>query len=89
MTITLRPDLEEELAARARAKGMSTEEFINRELERLVIASTHPMSELTPEERVRRWDEWVNSHDYIKATPLSDEAISRESIYGEREDKQL
>lgn len=81
--------MEEELAARARAKGLSTEEFINRELERLVISNTHPMSELTPEERVRRWDEWVNSHDYIKAPPLSDEAISRESIYREREDKQL
>ena len=54
--------MEKELAARARAKGLSTEEFINRELERLVIASTHPMSELTPEERVRRWDEWVASH---------------------------
>ena len=89
MTITLRPDLEEELAARARARGLSTEEFINRELERLFIASVHPMAELTPEERVRRWDEWVKSHDYIKAPPLSDEAISRETIYREREDKQL
>ena len=89
MTITLRPDLEEELAARARAKGLSTEEFITRELERLVITSAHPMAELTPEERVRRWDEWVKSHDYIKAPPLSDEAISRETIYREREDKQL
>jgi len=89
MTITLRPHLEEELAARARAKGLSTEEFINRELERLVTASAHPMAELTPEERVRRWDEWVKSHDYIKAPPLSDEAISRETIYREREDKQL
>jgi hypothetical protein len=89
VTITLRPDLEEELAARAQVEGLSTEEFVNRELERLVIASTPPMAELTPEERVQRWNEWVNSHDYIKAPPLSDEAISRESIYSEREDKQL
>lgn len=88
MTIKLRPDLEEELAARARAQGLSTEEFINRELERLV-ASAPSHSKLTPAERVRLWNEWVNSHDYIKAPPLSDEAISRESIYREREDKQL
>lgn len=87
MTITLRPDLQEELAARAQAKGLSTEEFINRELERLV-ASSPPGSKLTPEERVRLWNEWVNSHDYIKAPPLSDEAISRESIYT-REDEML
>ena len=88
MTITLRPELQEELAARARAEGLSTEEFINRELERLVIASAHPMAGLTPEERVRRWDEWVKSHDYIKAPPLSDYAVSRESIYT-REDEML
>jgi len=70
------------------AEGLSTEEFINRELERLVIASAHPMAGLTPEERVRRWDEWVKSHDYIKAPPLSDYAVSRESIYT-REDEML
>jgi hypothetical protein len=38
---------------------------------------------------LEKWNEWLHSHDYIKAPPLSDEAISRESIYGEREDKQL
>ena len=88
MTITLRSDIEEEVAARAQAEGLSSEEFVNRALERLV-ASAPPGSKLTPEERVRLWNEWVNSHDYIKAPPLSDEAISRESIYREREDKQL
>jgi len=87
MTITLRPDLEEELAARALAKGLSTEEFVNRELERLIMASTHPMSELTPEERVRRWEEWVASHS-VGGPPLSDYAVSRESIYT-REDEMV
>lgn len=88
MTITLRPDLEEELSARAQAEGLSTEEFVNRELKRLV-ATEQPIPKLTPEERLRLWNEWLNSHDYIQAPPLSDEAISRESIYSEREDKQL
>jgi hypothetical protein len=88
MTVTLKPDLEEELTARAQAEGLSTEEFVNRELEKL-MTSTHLSSKVTPEERARRWQEWLNSHDYIKAPPLSDEAISRESIYREREDKQL
>ena len=36
MTVTLKPDLEEELTARAKAKGLTTEEFVNRVLERLM-----------------------------------------------------
>jgi hypothetical protein len=36
--------------------------------------------ELTPEEWVRQFDAWVDGHD--RTTPLlSDEAISRDSIY--------
>jgi len=88
MTVTLRPDLEEELTVRAREEGLTTEEFVNRALERL-LAGSNSRANLAPEERVRRWHEWLNSHAYIKAPPLSDEAISRESIYREREDKQL
>ncbi len=88
MTVTLKPDLEEALTARAQAEGLSTDEFVNRELEK-VVATTESGPKLTPEERARLWEEWLNSHDYIKAPPLSDEAISRESIYREREDKQL
>ena len=88
MTVTLKPDLEEELTACAQAEGLTAEEFVNRELERLV-ANSNSRSNLTPKERVRRWHEWLDSHDYIKAPPLSDEAISRESIYRDREDKQL
>jgi hypothetical protein len=87
MTLTLKPDLEEELTARAQAEGLSTEEFVNRELEKLV-ASASPKSKLTPEERVRLWEEWLESHS-VSGPPLSDYAVSRESIYKEREDAQL
>lgn len=87
MTITLRPDLEEELASRARAEGLSTEEFVNRELERLVASAAHPMSKLTPDERVRLWQEFVTQHS-VGGPPLSDYAVSRESIYS-REDEML
>jgi hypothetical protein len=66
---------------------LSTEEFINRELERLVTANVHPMSELTPEERVRRWNEFLAGHS-VGGPPLSDYAVSRESIYT-REDEML
>ncbi len=86
MTVILKPDLEEELTARARAEGLSIEEFVNRELERLV-ASTPPRSKLTPEERVRLWKEFLASHS-VGGPPLSDYAVSRESIYT-REDEML
>ncbi len=86
MTVTLKPDLEEELTARARAEGLSTEEFVNRELEKLV-ARTQPVSQLTPEERVRRWNEFL-AQNTVGGPPLSDYAVSRESIYT-REDEML
>ncbi len=78
--------MEEELGARAQASGLSTEEFVNRELERLV-ANTQPSSKLTPEERVRLWKEFLASHS-VGGPPLSDYAVSRESIYT-REDEML
>ena len=86
VTLQLEPEVEEELVARARAAGLSTEEFVNRELERLV-ASTPPTSKLTPEERVRLWNEFLASHS-VGGPPLSDYAVSRESIYT-REDEML
>jgi hypothetical protein len=86
MTVTLKPDLEEELKARAEAEGLSTEDFVNRELEKLV-ASVPPNSTLTPEERVRMWREFIE-RDAIDGPPLSDYAVSRESIYS-REDEML
>jgi len=42
----------------------------------------------SPEERARAVEEWASRHR-SSAPPLSDEAISRDSIYGEREDNQL
>ena len=54
-----------------------------------MISASELQPAKTPEERVRLWQEFLNSHGDIKAPPLSDEAISRESIYAEREDKQL
>lgn len=38
----------------------------------------------TPKARSRAFRKWVESHTELNAPLLSDEAISRESIYGER-----
>ena len=86
MTVTLKPDLEEEIAARAKAEGLTTEEFVNRELEKWVAAQPKP-SKLSPEERARLWLEFTEKYA-VGGPPLSDYAVSRESIYT-REDEML
>jgi hypothetical protein len=86
VTLELKPEIEEELATRARAEGLSTQEFVNRELERLV-ARTPPSSKSTPQERVQLWENFLASHS-VGGPPLSDYAVSRESIYT-REDEML
>ena len=98
MTVTLKPDLEEELAARAKAEGLSTEDFVNRELEKLISTEKRVTEHNGATENEKTFyktpEEWVRAlDDFIKNFPqhpvLSDEAISRESIYREREDAQL
>jgi hypothetical protein len=66
---------------------LTTEEFVNRELEKLV-AREQASPELSAEERARILEEWIANHS-VGGPPLSDYAVSRESIYKEREDAQL
>jgi hypothetical protein len=47
-----------------------------------LIAKAPPA--LTPAERLAAFRAWVDSHEQKNSPPLSDEAISRESIYGKR-----
>ncbi len=87
VTLELKPEVEERISAEAKARGLSVVDYIHRKLEGK--PTTPDPNALPFEEWLRLWNEWLSSHDYIKAPPLSDEAISRESIYREREDKQL
>jgi hypothetical protein len=90
ITLPLQPQEEAKLIAAAQAKGLSTEALVREALDRILAEAPAPagrawslQDELTPEEWVREFDAWVNSHD--RTTPLlSDEAISRESIYPDR-----
>lgn len=88
VTLELKPEVEEQLEALATQSGLSVEDYLEKKVEEM-ISTSEPRPAKTPEERVRLWREFLNSHDDIKAPPLSDEAISRESIYSERDDKQL
>lgn len=60
--------------------------YLDRLLEQLVQSQQErPFYETaTPEEWVIAFREWVESHRGLNLLSLSDEAISRESIYGER-----
>jgi hypothetical protein len=61
-------------------------DFVNLEFEKLV-ASTRARSRLSPEDRVRLWEELLEQLS-IDGPPLSDHAVSRESI-STREDEML
>jgi hypothetical protein len=88
VTLELKPEVEEQLEAQARQSGLSVKDYLEKRVGEMVNNPEVQFAK-TPQERVRLWNEWLSSHDYIKAPPLSDEALSRESIYREREDKQL
>lgn len=85
MTLELKPEIEARIQEQADAQGVPVEIYIQRVLETIVGVQ----SATTSEERSHIFEQWLKSHSYIKAPPLSDEAINRESIYGEREDRQL
>ena len=87
VTLELKAEVEKQLEAQARSSGLSLKDYLEKRVEELIRAS-EPQAAKTAEERVRLWQEFLNSHDDIKVPPLSDYAVSRESIYT-REDEML
>jgi hypothetical protein len=74
------------LKAQAEAHGITVEQWV----EQIVEQSAQPLppsiaqqQKTNPKEWARQFHEWAESHD--RTTPLlSDEAVSRESIYPDR-----
>lgn len=89
VTLDLKPEVEEHIKAEAKARGLSVESYILNVLEKEATTGEANFA-LTagPEEWKKAFLEWVYA-DRPAHPPLSDEAISRESIYREREDPQL
>jgi hypothetical protein len=79
MKIDLPPEIEAGLAARAAAQGVSLPEYVSRLLMEQVAPEARKLS---PAERAAAWREAAKG--LPRTTPLSDEAISRESIYSDR-----
>ncbi|MBI3207419.1 MAG: hypothetical protein HYZ37_00780 [Candidatus Solibacter usitatus] len=86
LTIELPKDVEAALKPEAQAHGVTLEVW----LQKIAMERARPAGQMrslqddvTPEEWIRQFHEWAGSHD--RTTPLlSDEAISRESIYPDR-----
>jgi hypothetical protein len=77
------------LQAQAEAQGLTVAELLRSITELWNETQEKSFSKMaSPEERARAGDEWA-SHHRSSVPPLLDEAISRDSIYGEREDNQL
>ncbi|MGB2623593.1 MAG: hypothetical protein WA857_12545 [Candidatus Acidiferrum sp.] len=80
MTVTLKikPEFEAGLLAQAEARGMTLEEYLQSVVEGALVPSDPRGA--TAEERAAAFEEWAKSHLPF-APPLSDDAVSRESIY--------
>ena len=79
VTIDLAPEVEASLKAQAEARGVPLAEHLRHVLAKQAGAST--TTRKTLEERIRLWRDVSGLPE---TQPLSDEAISRESIYAER-----
>jgi hypothetical protein len=93
ITLELSPETESLLVAQANAQGISVQELLKNAIELLLVTSStesNVPSQFNPdatEEWIQAFTDWANSHS--SDTPLlSDEAVSRESIYRDREDAQ-
>ena len=83
MTVTLKfkPEVEAGLLAQAQAAGMSVEQYVVSVVEGIVLPAVK--SRLSPEERAAAFEAWSTGHR--PTSPLSDYAVSRESMYEGRE----
>jgi hypothetical protein len=81
VTLNLPPEKEAAFKAQAQARGLSIEQWMLEVADKYVepVSIAH-LQKANPKEWARHFDAWVDSHN--PNTPvLSDEAMSRESIY--------
>jgi hypothetical protein len=82
--IELSPENEAVLKAQAQARGLTIEQWLLQlAVEQVQPASIAHLQKTDPKEWARQFHAWAQSHD-PNAPVLSDEAMSRESIYPDR-----
>jgi predicted transcriptional regulator len=84
VTIELSDEQAAALKVQAESQGLTVERWIEQIARQLAPSpSIAQLQKTDPEEWARRFHEWAESHD--RTTPLlSEEAVSRESIYPDR-----
>jgi len=84
VTLDLPPEREAALKTQAKARGLSLEQWLMEMTEQLAPSgSISHLQKTNPKEWMRQFRSWAESHDRT-TPPLSDEAVSRESIYPDR-----
>lgn len=78
VTIDLGPEIEARLAALAAEQGVSLEQYVSR----LIEGQVPGQPPLSPAQRATFWRDAANGLPHTP--PLSDDAISRESVYDAR-----
>jgi hypothetical protein len=78
-------ELHRQSKAKAVEYGKSLQQWVEEALEaKLIDPDNLKGRELTPREKVTLFQAWVSKHSINHVPPISDEAISRENLYGER-----
>jgi predicted DNA-binding protein len=89
VTLDLKPETEERVKQKAAKRGLTVEAFI----ETVIDADVNRQADESFAETatVEEWEQALTNfiNNFPQHPVLSDEAISRESIYREREDAQL
>ena len=85
LMVQLPPELEKRLESEAAERDLTTAEYVRSVLEQIFASPIGlPLwMTATKDEWLEAFNTWMDSHDPT-LPPLSEEAISRESIYGER-----
>ncbi len=80
--LNLPPQMEQAYLAEAQLRGVSLDEVVLEALQK--VQPFVPTTELSADEWEKRFEQWTSRHAGSDLPLLSDEAISRDSIYGER-----
>ena len=79
--LEVEPEVASKIQARARERGVSVDVYL-RELIDQEGTESATSNGLSPQEQVRLLREWASGHSH-NSPLLSEDAISRDSIYGE------